>query len=408
MPGHVPSLLKLFIVAALTSSGAVTSLAQTSAEEFRSALRSQTGFTADEFSALERGEVVVKLLPSTDKREVAFCGVLRLQGTPETLLTAFKENLTRQNSRVILGGRKLSTPPVIEDLQGLTLEKRDVEEMKRCAVGNCGLQMSAEMIERLQREVDWSAPDYRTRATQLYRQMLFDYVQDYLAQGDAALIEYGDGANAVRSVEEQRALLNSLPYVKDSAPEFADYLQSPHRLGLPGVENALHWSKLQFGLKPVIVITHTATYARQYDNAPQIVVATKQLYANHYIDASMSLTLLMNVSTGGAASDTYLLYANRARSGTLGGLFGGLKRRIIEKEVSDGLRTILGQTKLTVETRSANQSGPASRADDEVAGTLPWTQRLFGKARYFFLAFLAAASLLLIWLRRRELKTRNT
>src|ERR1044072_76503 len=384
MLGYTRNLLKVVTSAALAWACAVTCAGQPSAVESRNNLLEQMSLTTDDLSSLERGGMVVKLLPVTDKREVAFCGVLRLQSTPATLLTAFKESLTQQNGRVIMGGGRINPPLAPEDLQSLTLEKRDVEDMKQCVAGNCRLKMSAEMIERMQREVDWGAPDYRTPANRLFRQMLLDYVRDYLARGDAALIEYNDRAIAMRLGEEQRSLLTSLPYVNDSAPEFVGYLQNFPRRELPGVENALHWAKIKFGLKPVIVITHTATYTRLHDNAPQILVATKQLYANHYFDSSLSLTLLMNVAAGDGDSDTYLLYANRSRVDTLRGLFGDIKRRVIEKEALDGLRAILQQTKLNMETGRVNQPGSPPRADNEAAGLRLWAQWLSERMQYLF------------------------
>lgn len=400
LSSHAQILLKVVTCAAATLMGATASAAQP--EEFRNVLLTQAAFTADEFSALERGRVVVKLLPATDKREVAFCGVLRMRGTPATLLTAFKESLTQKNKLAVLGGGAISSLPALEDLQALTLEKLDVEEMRRCAVGNCKVKMSNEMIGRLQSEVDWAASDCRLQATKLFRQMLSDYVRAYLARGDAALVEYNDGAgDTVRPDEEQRSLLNSLPYVNDSAPEFASYLQNFPRLELSGVENSLHWSRIKLGLKPVVIITHTATYTRRRDDAPQILVATKQLYANHYFDSSLSLTLLTGVPSSGADSDTYLLYANRSRTDALDGLFGGFTRGLIEREVLDGLRTTLQQTKLNVEIRLANQSGAAPQADDEAAATRPWAQRLSWGARHFFLALLIIASILFVWLGKR-------
>lgn len=404
MSGHIRILLKVVAFAALACACGATPVAQTSAEEFRSVLLKQAAFTGDEFSALERGEVVAKLLPAADKREVAFCGVLRLQGTPETLLAALKESLAQQNNRVILGGRKFSTPPAPEDLQALTLEKNDIEDMKQCAVGDCNLQMSAAMIERMQREVDWAAPDYRAQATRLFRLMLFDYVRDYLARGDAALIEYNDRASAVRLDGEQRSLLTSLPYVNDSAPEFADYLKNFPRPELPRVENVLHWSKVKLGLKPVIVITHTAVYTRLRGNAPQIMVVTKQIYASHYFDSSLSLTLLTSAPPNGATSDAYLLYANRSRADTLGGLFGGVKRRVIEGGALEGLLSILKQTERIAEARLANQSGPDTRAETHAAGPRLWARWLFSWAQYPPIVLAAVAVLLLMWLRRRDLK----
>ncbi|CAN5443159.1 hypothetical protein BH20ACI3_BH20ACI3_19620 [soil metagenome] len=47
----------------------------------------------------------------------------------------------------------------------------------------------------------------------------------------------------------------------------------------------------------------------QHNGAPQILVVSKQIYANHYFDSSLALTALINVSTG-AIFDSYLLYTN--------------------------------------------------------------------------------------------------
>jgi hypothetical protein len=333
---------------------------------------------------------------------------VRLQGAPATLLTAFKEILTLSGNRAILVGGRLGTPPAPEDLRALSLENDEIEDLKRCVVGDCKVKLSAAMIARLRSGVDWVAPDYRPAADRLFRSMLSDYVRDYLARGNAALVEYNDRAGAVRLGEEQPALLGSLPYVKDSAPEFAAYLQSFPRAELPGVENTLHWSEVKLGLKPVILFTHTATYTRRYDDAPQILVATKQLYATHYFDSSLSLTLLTRAAVGEGQAATYLLYANRSRLDTLGGLFGGVRRRVIETQVLDGLRAVLQQTKLRTEAAPANPAGSDLRADTGGAGVRAWTGWLFGRARYLFLALSLVASLLLLWLRRRDLKTHGT
>jgi len=408
MPCHIRTLRKVLIFAALAWAGTVTCPAQTPAEEFKSVLLKDAAFTPEEFAALERGEVVVKPLPATDKREVAFCGVARLRGDPARLLAAFSESLTRSGNRAVLVGGRLGTPPAPEDLRALSLENEEIEDMKRCAVGDCKVKLSAAMIARLRSGVDWAAPGYRPAADRLFRSMLSDYVRDYLARGDAALVEYNDRAGAVRLGEEQPALLGSLPYVKDSAPEFAAYLQSFPRAELPGVENTLHWSEIKVGLKPVILFTHTATYTRRHDDAPQILVATKQLYATHYFDSSLSLTLLTSATDEEGRAATYLLYANRSRLDTLGGLFGGVRRRVIETRVLDGLGAVLRQTKLRTEAAPADAPASDLRAADEGAGVRPWTDWLFGRARYLFLAFSLVASLLLLWLRRRDLKTHGT
>ena len=143
-----------------------------------------------------------------------------------------------RTTKAILQIGRFSNPPTIEDLQTLTLENRDIEDLKSCTVGDCELKMSAAMIERVRNEVDWAAPDYRVQATLLFRQMLLDYVRDYLARGDAALMEYSDDrAQGVHLDEEQRSLLDASIYFNQFAPEFTKYLRNFPRPELAGVEN---------------------------------------------------------------------------------------------------------------------------------------------------------------------------
>lgn len=96
---HLPEFMAIFV---LTWFGAVTSLGQTSVQEFRKVLRGEAAFTADDFSALEREEMVVKLLPVKDRREVAVCGLMRLQVPLAVSLQAFQESMTQRNSSSIL------------------------------------------------------------------------------------------------------------------------------------------------------------------------------------------------------------------------------------------------------------------------------------------------------------------
>ena len=403
MLSRVRMLLRVSAFAATAWAGAATSAAQAPAETFRDVLSRQAAFTPDELGALEREGLVVKILPAVDKREVAFCGVARLQGTPDAALAAFKGSLTLKNGGGIRAGGVFGTPPAPEDLATLTLEKREVEGLKRCAAGDCKLKLTGAMIERLRGEADWAAPDHPAQAARLFRSLLADRVRDYLARGDAALADRDGRAKAARpGDEEQRSLLGSLPYLNESAPEFADYLRSFPRRELAGVENRVHWSRFKLGLKPVIVVTHTATYARRHENAPQILAATKQLYANHYFDSSLSLTLVTSAPSAGGAAETYLLYVNRTRADTFDGLFGGLKRRLVEGEVLDNLRGILQQTRQSARLLPASQSAPGPEAG-EGAGARPWALWLLGSTR-FYLALLLAGGTLLLWHFRRDAK----
>ena len=386
-------------ILALIWFGAVTSPGQSSVLEFRNFLRDQAVFTAEDFSALERGEMVVKLLPVKDKREVAVCGLMRLRVPLAEGRQAFQQSMTQRNRNAILEIGKFSSPPSPEDLQALTLEDRDLEDLKKCAVGDCKVKMSAAMIERFRKEVDWSAPDHRVQATRLFRQMLLDYVKDYLARGDAALIEYHDKSSRVRLEDEHRSLLEASLYINDYSPELTKYLKRFPLPELISVENNINWTKIKFGLKPVTLITHVATYTRPAGGVPQILVVSKQLYANHYFDSGLALTVLISIPTTGTTSDSYLLYTNRSRSDALAGPFSKLKRNVVEGEALTNLNAMMLQTRLNLEPGSI-QAGPPPRSGKQ--RLMEW---LFGGMRLlWWLMMMIILLIALFGFRKRNLR----
>src|SRR6266550_6996416 len=181
---------------ALVCFGVNTSLGLSTGGQFQKIFHDAT-----DLAELEEGQPVVKLLPTQDKREVAVCGLINLQVTADAFLKSFRESMVRRSNPAILEIGSFSSEPTLDDLRNLTFENRDIEDLKECVVGNCKLKLSAAMIERLHNEVDWAAPDYKVRATQLLKLMFLDYVRDYLRRGDVALIEYHDKPIGIRLAE---------------------------------------------------------------------------------------------------------------------------------------------------------------------------------------------------------------
>ncbi len=394
---HHLAFISIFVLAWF---GSATSLGQTSVQEFQNVLRDQAAFTTDDFSAIERGEIVVKVLTVKDRREVAVVGLVRTQAPLEASLKAFRTSMTEQNQDSILAIGKFSSPPALEDLQALSLPDRDIEDLKLCEVGACKLKMSAEMIKRFHQEVDWSAPDYQLQANRLFRQILLDYVKDYLARGDSALLEYQDQSDVVRLDNEHRELLDASLFINNFAAEFTQYLKGFPRIVLANVENSINWTKIKFGLKPVTILTHVATYTGRPSGVPQIVVVSEQIYANHYFDSSLGLTALISVPATGAASDSYLLYTNRSRADALAGSFSGLKRGLVEGEAVANLDAVLLQTKLDLE------GGGMSRRLGPQSGGPRIIERLFGGSRLFWWLITILVLIAVFGLTKRKSKRR--
>jgi hypothetical protein len=333
------SLNAICIVCTLVCLTATGALAQSSAGEFQKILQEKAAFDAIDFVALEQGQTIVKLTPITDKREIALCGLVSLRASADQFLRSYLDGMTRQNNKTVLEAGRFGSAPTVADLQQLTVEPDDIEDLKECAVGDCELKLSAKMIERFRREVNWQASDYAVQATQLLKTMLVEYVRDYLARGPAALIEYSDKRNEVRLADEQQSLSTASGYLNE-------LLRDP-RSGMRVVEEAIIWSKIKFGLKPVLVINHVKAYKTSGDYGPQALVAANQIYANHYFNSSLALASFVNVP--GANPAGYLVYENRSRADGLVGPFSKIKRGIIESKSVEGLKSILEHSKLSLE-----------------------------------------------------------
>jgi len=365
---------------------ASTTLAQASMAEFQQVLREKAALEERDFAALQLNQPVVRLVPTSNKREVAVTGLVNINTSAEDFLRSYRDSMLQKSNAAILEIGRFGPEPALADIEGLSLETRDIEDLKECVAGDCQVKLSAPMIERFRKEVDWTAPDYQLRATNLFKEMLVAYIKDYRARGEAALIEYSDKSDRVRLANEQREL--------SSAGGYINSLLADTKSGLQLIDETLVWSKIKFGLKPVIAVNHISIYKRNSGVGPQVLVASKQIYANHYFNAFHALTAFVNVP--GAA---YLVYENRSRADGLEGPFGKIKRGVVEKKALEGLRGIIAQSKASLEGPTLTAATTAEFSANYSDG---WGHRLFGGIRpLLWLLVLSAIIALLVLGRRR-------
>jgi hypothetical protein len=380
--------IKFVLCASLICLVASTAWAQASLAEFQKTLQEKAAFQNTDFAALQLNQPVVRLAPASDKREIAVSGLVNIRAGAEEFLRSYRESMTQKTNPAILEIGSFGAAPGINDLASLTLEAADIEDLKDCLVGDCQIKLSAAMIERFRKEIDWNAPNYQLAVTDLFKQMLLDYVRDFRAHGEAALIEYNDKRDEVSLASEQRALDAASSYINDALAKAKSDLQL--------AEDSIVWSKIKFGLKPVIAINHIRIYKRNSDAGPQVLVASNQIYANHYFNASRALTAFVNVP--GVTGSAYLVYENRSRADGLEGPFGKIKRGVVEKKALQGLKTIL-------EHSQASLGGSAITAGtDDIAAyqSYGWGHRLFGGIRPLLWLLLLSALVALLVLGRRR------
>jgi len=385
--------IKCFLCTLLVGLAASTVWGQTSLADFQKSLQEKTPFQPADFAALQLNQPVVRLAPISNKQEIAVTGLVNIRAGAEEFLRSYRESMTQKTNSAILEIGSFGPEPSINDLAGLTLDAGDIEDLKDCVVGDCQLKLSAPMIERFRNEINWDAPNYQLAVTNLFKQMLFEYVRDYRTRGEAALIEYNDKRDEVSLATEQRAL--------NAGPSYINELLTKAKSELQPADDSIVWSKIKFGLKPVIAINHVRIYKRDSETGPQVLIASNQLYANHYFNASLALTAFVNVP--GATQGAYLVYENRSRADGLEGPFGKIKRGVVEKKALEGLKAIL-------ENSQASLGGSALAANTDDYATYEsygWGQRLFGGIRPLLWLLVLSALIALLVLGKRRVDNVN-
>jgi len=292
-------------------------------------------FTAFELSELDRGKVLVKLPKTPETREVAVFAVMPVDVTANLFIERVRDIVNFSKIDHLLQSGKLSNPPRIEDLATLTFEKSDIDSLRFCKPKRCDVKLPAAAMERFREEINWSQPNYRERASELWKQILIEYAGAYLREGNKALFEYNDKSDVVQLNNEFKTLLQPAAYTYQYAPELQKYLEQVPNSRPADLEDFVYWTKETFGLKPVVSLTHLTMYRNRRPDGTIVLIASKGIYASHYLEASLGFTVFIDNEAPGPS---HLIYINRSRSDALRGIFAGLKRALIGGRVRDGAK----------------------------------------------------------------------
>ncbi len=314
-------------------------------------LRNRIQLSENELTEMRQGNVVVKLLKTKLRREIAVLGIVKMNVPKEYFVENYHDSdIFIETLNAVEKGR-FSNLPALKDVQDLTLDEGDVKAIKECKPGDCNIKMSSEAMAYFQRKVDWSAPDYKEQVKALFRQKMIQYVASYLVGGNEAMAEFDDQKYPLRLVDEFHDLLKDSQYLFDYAPKLHKYLEDYPAYKLPNTENFIYWSKDDIETKRrVINITHVTIYKPRNQNLFNIYIASKKIYASHYFEADLGLTAIENVSES-AGVGIYFLYLKRARIDSLRHPhFGG----ILRKKVRGGLKKMLKKNLQTLKELTEN------------------------------------------------------
>jgi hypothetical protein len=100
-----------------------------------------------QLAAVDKGEVVSKVLPTREKAEAAAFGVVKTAGTPERLLNQARSIREFRKVPQIPEMGLFSSPPKLGDLQGLTHPPDDIAALKKCKPGSCDVTLGDQGLE---------------------------------------------------------------------------------------------------------------------------------------------------------------------------------------------------------------------------------------------------------------------
>jgi hypothetical protein len=312
-------------------------------------LRSSIGLDSSQVRQVAAGQVVVKVLPTPIKRDVAVFGIIPLAVTRPFYVQRVLRTAAwlRAPTRPRFG--VFSDPARPADVQDVTIDARDVKELEQCRPGHCNVKLPASEMQRIHRDIDWSASDRGAQVDAYARQRMVAYVTDYRARGDSALVEYDDRGR-VHASQAFASLLAESPYVYQYVAPFHRYLADYPHARLAGVRDVLYWSEDALpGLRPILSITHLSVYTPP-DRPGTTVMAQQQIYADHYFEAVFDLTLMVDRAApdSGPAPGIYLVVIRRYRFDNLpGGLFN-IRGKVIGK-LRDKMRLDLQREKQAAE-----------------------------------------------------------
>jgi hypothetical protein len=307
----------------------------------RAVLAQYLRFSTGDLSDLQRERTVKHGLEARSPGEFGVAGATRIRAPKATFFAAVRDIVHFKSDPGVLQIGRFSDPPSIDDLAALTVDKDDFDA-STCRLHDCGIRLPAELIRRVQQEVDVKAANAQAQTAAWFKRALFDDLTAYLTGAPSRFLQYDDGDVPIRPLDDFLAVLGHAPAIEAIVPGLQAHLAQFPASRVPKAEDFFYWSKEKFGAAPFISVTQVTIVC---PSPRTCVMATKDVYSSRYIDASLALAI---ASDAGEAGDAlYLIYANRSRATALKGGFSLLRRSIVERRA----RAALDESLKTIKSR---------------------------------------------------------
>jgi hypothetical protein len=314
--------------------------------------REYVGLNDDQIAAIRGGKAIARILESPTPDQVFVFGAVYVRSTPEDYLKLESNVDSLRKLPNYLAIQKFSDPPRLSDLDGLTLEADDIQQLKTCKPGHCEVQLPSDAMEAFQRSVDWSAPDAAEQVNRLAKQMVLEALSRYQQGGNAALGIYRDKNHPANVADTFQSLLSRSKALPVYLPELSRYLLEYPNAQSQDIESHFYWEKVNFGLKPTIRVIQAIIYRGASATDPANAVALKQLYASHYFETALDMTVCVRDEENQGQPGIYLITLKGSQQAGLTGLKGGIVRKVAIDKTRSSLEKALEAIKQKLEARA--------------------------------------------------------
>jgi hypothetical protein len=312
-------------------------------------LKDTVGLTNAQIDTVHRGKAVATVLDSPTPDQVFVFGAIYIDASPDKYLQLANDLDSIRKLPGYLAIQKFSNPPQLSDLREFTMTPDDFKELNRCKPGDCQVQLPVEAMDEFKKSIKWTAADASSQANRLAQQMALQALDAYQKGGNAALGVYRDKDHPTKIAETFQSLLGRLKSLPVYLPDVSRMLLEYPSVGLDGAESEFYWEKVNFGLKPTLRIIQQITYRGGAPSVRTYAVALKQLYASHYFQTALDLTVCINDAARPNERGFYLITVKGSQQEGLSGLKGSIVRKVAVGKTRSSLEDTLTAIKRRLE-----------------------------------------------------------
>ena len=138
--------------------------------------------------------------------------------------------------------------------------------------------------------------------------------------------------------------------MRNYLPDLQRYLIGYPQAQLPRSEDFFYWERVKFGLKPTLRMNHMVIYRGSQSSGLVDSVAIKQLYASHYFETALDLSVCVRDSSRSDEKGFYLITVKGSRQAGLTGPRGAIIRKAAVSRTRSSLEASLTHVRRVLES----------------------------------------------------------